>query len=195
MIYGYARVSSRGQERDGNSLEAQENMLLSRGCQRVFKEAYTGTKMERPVFQELVSLLQPGDTLMVAKLDRFARTVVEGVQVIQELVQRGVCVDIANMGRAENTPMGKLMVYMMLAFAEFERDTIMDRLNSGKEVKRSRGGKCEGRNRLDVPEFEKYLQKQKDGRMTVKECCKELGISRSTWYDRVKELEEVILCV
>ena len=132
---------------------------------------------------------------MVAKLDRFARTVVEGAQVIQELVQRGVCVDIANMGRAENTPMGKLMVYMMLAFAEFERDTIMDRLNSGKEVKRSRGGKCEGRNRLDVPEFEKYLQKQKDGRMTVKECCKELGISRSTWYDRVKELEEVILCV
>lgn len=186
MIYGYARVSSRGQERDGNSLEAQENMLLSRGCQKVFKEAYTGTKMERPVFQELVRLLQPGDTLMVAKLDRFARTVVEGAQVIQELVERGICVDIANMGRAENTPMGKLMVYMMLAFAEFERDTIMDRLNSGKEVKRSRGGKCEGRNKVPTPEFEKYLKKQKDGLMTVKECCEAMGISRSTWYDRVR---------
>ena len=188
MIYGYARVSTRGQERDGNSLEAQESALLARGCQKVFKEAYTGTKMERPVFDELLSLLQPGDTLMVMKLDRFARTVIEGAQTIQMLVDRGVAVDIANMGRAENTPMGKLMVYMMLAFAEFERDTIMERMNSGKAVKRQRGEKCEGRNQIELPDFEEYLELNRNGEMTVDECCATLGISRSTWYDRVRRL-------
>ena len=187
MIYGYARVSSRGQERDGNSLEGQEQTLLNRGCQAVYKEAYTGTKVDRPVFDELVKKLQPGDTLMVVKLDRFARTVVEGAKLIQTLVERGITVDIANMGRAENTPMGKLMVYMMLAFAEFERDTIMERLNDGKRVKREHGGKTEGRNRVEIEGFEDYVQKVKSGEMTVSECCNELGISRTTWYSRMRE--------
>ena len=188
MIYGYARVSSRGQERDGNSLEGQEQILLGRGCQVVYKEAYTGTKVDRPVFDELVQKLKPGDTLMVVKLDRFARTVVEGAKLIQSLVERGVTVDIANMGRAENTPMGKLMVYMMLAFAEFERDTIMERLNDGKRVKREHGGKTEGRNRVEIVGLEDYIRKTKSGEMTVSECCNELGISRTTWYSRLKEI-------
>ena len=187
MIYGYARVSSRGQERDGNSLEGQEQLLLGRGCQIVYKEAFTGTKVDRPVFDELVKKLQPGDTLMVAKLDRFARTVIEGAKLVQALVERGVTVDIANMGRAENTPMGKLMVYMMLAFAEFERDNIMERLNEGKRVKREHGGKCEGRNKIDIVRLSEYVEKNKNGEMTVDECCAELGISRSTWYSRMKE--------
>lgn len=187
MIYGYARVSSRGQERDGSSLESQERELLGRGCQVVYKEAFTGTKVDRPVFDELVNKLQPGDTLMVVKLDRFARTVLEGAKLVQELVARGVVVDIANMGRAENTPMGKLMVYMMLAFAEFERDTIMERLNTGKQIKRERGEKCAGRDKVEIERFDEYVEKNRKGEMTVTECCKELGISRSLWYSRLKE--------
>lgn len=188
MIYGYARVSSKGQERDGNSLESQEQLLKSRGCQEVYKEAFTGTKVDRPVFDDLVKRLQPGDTLMVVKLDRFARTVIEGAKLVQTLVERGIIVDIANMGRAENTPMGKLMVYMMLAFAEFERDTIVERMNDGKRIKREHGGKCEGRNRKEIVKLEEYIERNQRGEMTVDECCEELGISRSTWYSRVREI-------
>ena len=188
MIYGYARVSSRGQERDGSSLESQERELLNRGCQIVYKEAYTGTKVDRPVFDELVKKLQPGDALMVVKLDRFARTVLEGAKLVQELVGRGVIVDIANMGRAENTPMGKLMVYMMLAFAEFERDTIMERMNTGKQIKRERGEKCAGRDKVEIERFDEYVEKNRKGELTVTECCKELGISRTLWYSRLKEV-------
>lgn len=187
MIYGYARVSSRGQERDGNSLEGQEQALLARGCQVVYKETYTGTKVDRPVFNELIGRLRSGDTLMVMKLDRFARTVVEGTKLIQELIERGVTVDIANMGQASNTPMGKVMVGMMLLFAEFERDTIMERMNEGKRIKREHGGKCEGRNRLDISRLSEYIEKHKRGEKTVDECCAELGISRSTWYSRIRE--------
>ena len=188
MIYGYARVSSRGQERDGSSLESQERELIGRGCQVVYKEAFTGTKVDRPVFDELVNKLQPGDTLMVVKLDRFARTVLEGAKLVQELVARGVIVDIANMGRAENTPMGKLMVYMMLAFAEFERDTIMERMNSGKQIKRERGEKIAGRDRVEIENFDEYVEKNRNGEMTVTECCTALGISRTLWYSRMKEV-------
>ena len=190
MIIGYARVSTRGQERDGNSLEAQVRSLTERGCQKVYTEAYTGTTCDRPVFEKVIEQLQPGDTLMVMKLDRFARTVVEGAKTIQTLVEKGVTVDIANMGRAENTPMGKLMVYMLLAFAEFERDTIMERMNTGKAGKRAAGGKCEGRNKIAIADsdFQKIFQKQKEGLITVDEACQELGISRGTWYNRVKEV-------
>lgn len=188
MIYGYARVSSRGQERDGSSLESQERELLGRGCQVVYKEAFTGTKMNRPVFDELVAKLQPGDTLMVTKLDRFARTVVEGTLTMQELVKRGVIVDIINFGRVEDTPMGKFLVGIMLQVAELERSMIMERMNEGKRAKRERGEKCAGRDKIEIERFDEYVEKNRKGEMTVTECCKALGISRTLWYSRLKEV-------
>lgn len=188
MIYGYARISSKSQE-DGTSLDEQEKVLRERGCTEVYREVFTGTKVDRPVLDDLIGRMQSGDTLMVIKLDRFARTVVEGAKLIQELLDKGISVDVLNMGRLDNTPIGKLMTYMLLAIAEFERDTIMDRLNTGKAAKRRRGEKAEGRNRVQMDEdvFELYVEKQQAGEKTVQECCNELGISRGTWYNRVRE--------
>lgn len=74
MRYGYGRVSSKGQQRDGNSLEDQEKKLKAAGCDEIVLEAYTGMTMDRPKFTELINKLQSGDTLIVCKLDRFART-------------------------------------------------------------------------------------------------------------------------
>ena len=98
MIYGYARVSTAAQGRDGNSLEEQVSALEEYGCQKIVQEAYTGKTMERPEFQRLLMRLQSGDTLVVSKLDRFARTAIEGVQTVRELFERGVRVHILNMG-------------------------------------------------------------------------------------------------
>lgn len=188
MKYGYARVSSRGQQKYGNSLEAQEKTLLEHGCDIVCKEAFTGTKTDRPVFDEVLYKLQEGDTLMVTKLDRFARTAVEGVTLIQDLVNKGIIVEILNMGRADNTPVGKLMLQIMFAFAEFERDMIVERFTEGKEIARSKGKRTEGRRSKEIPDFQKFLKKQKDGQMTIKECCEILGISRTLWYNRVRKI-------
>ena len=74
MIYGYARVSTATQGRDGNSLEDQVSALTAYGCQEIIQEAYTGKTMERPAFQALLKRLSTGDTLVVTKLDRFARS-------------------------------------------------------------------------------------------------------------------------
>lgn len=116
MIYGYARVSTATQGRDGNSLEEQEATLRAYGCQEIVAEAFTGKTMERPKFQSLLERLQPNDTLVVCKLDRFARTAIEGVQTVRELFERGVNVHILNMGMVENTLTGNLIMTIMLAF-------------------------------------------------------------------------------
>ena len=76
MIYGYARVSTATKGRDGNSLEDQVAALEKYGCQKIVKEAFTGKTMDRPKFLRLLEELQEGDTLVVCKLDRFARTAI-----------------------------------------------------------------------------------------------------------------------
>ena len=90
--------------------------------------------MERPKFLELLERLEEGDTLVVCKLDRFARTAIEGVQTVRELFERGVRVHILNMGLVENTLTGNLILTVMLAFAEYERGMIVERTQTGKAV-------------------------------------------------------------
>lgn len=90
MIYGYARVSTISQCKNGNSLEEQTEALTAYGCDKIITETFTGKTTERPQFNELLQLLLPGDTLVVTKLDRFARTVIEGVLTVRTLFERGV---------------------------------------------------------------------------------------------------------
>ena len=119
MIYGYARVSTATQGRDGNSLEDQVAALEKYGCQKIVKEAFTGKTMDRPKFLRLLEELQEGDTLVVCKLDRFARTAIEGVQVVRELFERGIRVHILNMGLVENTLTGKCFSIQLTGFLGF----------------------------------------------------------------------------
>ena len=145
MIYGYARVSTVTQSRDGNSLEDQENALKEYGCQEIVTEAYSGKTMARPQFQHLLSKLVEGDTLVVTKLDRFARTTIEGVQTVQTLFNRGIKVHILNMGLVEDTNIGHLILTIMLAFAEYERSMIVERCTSGKAIAKQNPNFKEGR--------------------------------------------------
>lgn len=188
--YGYGRVSSKGQATNGNSLEDQEKKLRAAGCDIIILEAYTGTKMDRPKFTKLLEQLEPGDTLVVCKVDRFARTLREGLEVVEDLMARGIAVHILNIGLLEDTPNGRLMLHMWLAFAQFERDMIVERTSDGKAIARENNPNYkEGRKALVIPfEFEGYLNYVAEGNMSVVDACKELGISRSTWYKWVKEV-------
>ena len=145
MIYGYARVSTATQGRDGNSLEDQVNMLTAYGCTEIIQEAFSGKTMDRPQFSSLLDKLQAGDTLVVCKLDRFARTAIEGVQTVRDLFDRGVKVHILNIGLVENTLTGNLILTVMLAFAEYERGMIVERTQTGKAVARQNPSFKDGR--------------------------------------------------
>ena len=189
MIYGYARVSSVGQAKDGNSLEAQTAALLERGCEEIYAEAYTGTTTDRPELAKILGKIKKGDTLMVTKLDRFSRSAAEGVSLIQELHEKGIVIEILNMGRADNTPMGKLMVTMLLAFAEFEHDQIIERFATGKAVAKAHGKKTDGRYKKCPADFKRYYALQQKGEVSVEKACEELGICKATWYARAKEID------
>ena len=126
---GYGRVSTAGQARNGTSLAEQKKQLMAAGVaeEDIYLDAYTGTKMHRPQFDACMAALEPDDEFVVCKLDRFARTATEGTGIVRDLVERGIRVNVLNMGIADNTPMGKMMVTVMLAFAEYERDMIVER--------------------------------------------------------------------
>ncbi len=190
MIYGYARVSTKGQDKYGNGLEVQEKQLRDNGADMIFRESFTGTKKHRPELDKLLGVVKEGDTVVVTKLDRIARSTRDGLDIIDELLSKGVTINILNMGKFDTSPAGKLMRTVFLAFAEFERDMIIQRTEEGKAVCRENPEWREGRKALEVPDFQKFLKKQKDGQMTVGECCAALGISRSTWYRRVRQANE-----
>ena len=182
MIYGYARVSTKGQAKDGNSLEVQEQLLREQGATVIYKDSFTGTKKHRPEFDKLLSEISKGDTLVVTKLDRIARSTRNGLEIIDELLDREVSINILNMGKFDKSPSGKLMRTIFLAFAEFERDMIVERTTEGKNVARLREDYREGRPKKEIPDFEKIYEKQKDGKITVTDACRLLGISRTQWY-------------
>ena len=145
MIYGYARVSTKGQAKDGNSLEAQEKALRESGANEIYVDAFTGTKTDRPEFDKLMNKIQKGDTLIVTKLDRFARSMSQGSELVSDLIERGIKVYILNIGVMDNTPSSKLIRNVFFAFAEFERDMIVERTMEGKAIAKQNPDFREGR--------------------------------------------------
>ena len=144
MIYGYARVSTKGQAKDGNSLEAQEKALRESGANEIYVDAFTGTKTDRPEFDKLMNKIQKGDTLIVTKLDRFARSMSQGSELVSDLIERGIKVYILNIGVMDNTPSSKLIRNVFFAFAEFERDMIVERTMEGKAIAKQKADFREG---------------------------------------------------
>ncbi|KGA81425.1 resolvase [Lysinibacillus fusiformis] len=138
--HGYARVSTIAQD-----LESQIQLLESEGCTQIYKEKFTGTKTDRPVFNEVMELLTEGDTLVVTKLDRLARNTKEGIDVVEALFERGVRVHVLNVGLLENTTMGRFFLTTLLAVAEMERNLIIERTQEGKAIAKQREDFREGR--------------------------------------------------
>ena len=145
MIYGYCRVSTKGQAKDGNSLDAQKAAVREAGAEKIYLDAFTGTKAHRPELDKLLSEIQSGDKLIVTKLDRIARSATQGIELVSSLLDKGVTVHILNMGIMDNTPTGKLIRTIMLAFAEFERDMIVERTQEGKAIAKQNPDYKEGR--------------------------------------------------
>jgi DNA invertase Pin-like site-specific DNA recombinase len=187
MRYGYCRVSTKGQL-EGNSIEEQTNKIKE--CYpdaEIIIESYSGAK-ERPVFNELIEKLAANDLLVVTKLDRFCRTTKEGLQYIDKLMNKGVKIHILNMGLIEDTPMGRLIVTNLLAFAEFERAMIIERTQGGKAIAKQKDDFREGRPKI-------YGKKQIDHALglleshSYKQVEEITGISKSTLIRAKREIE------
>ena len=135
MVYGYARVSTKGQAKDGNSLEAQEKEILERyENAKIYKEAYTGTTTDRPIFNDIINQIKENDMIVVTKLDRLARNTVEGIQIVKEIFKKKASVHVLNVGLLEDTAMGQFFITTLLAVAELERNQIVERTQTGKAM-------------------------------------------------------------
>lgn len=179
MIFGYARVSTKSQAKDGNSLETQIDILKENGATEIYADSFTGTKTDRPEFNKLLEILKPGDTLMVTKLDRFARSMMQGSELVNELLKKGIKVNILNIGMMDNTPSSKLIRNIFFSFAEFERDMIMERTQEGKAIAKTKEGWKEGRPK-------KFTQKQIDHALSM------LTINGGSYsYSEVEEITNI----
>lgn len=194
MIYGYARVSTISQCKNGNSLEEQTEALTAYGCDKIITETFTGKTTERPQFNELLRLLLPGDTLVVTKLDRFARTVIEGVLTVRTLFERGVKVHILNIGLIENTLTGNLILTVFLAFAEFERGMIIERTQAGKAVARTQAGYHEGRPKKYTPAQINHALELLNSGNSYRQVEAMTGISKSTLVRAKRTKQHAKIC-
>ena len=180
MKFAYARVSTRKQFRDGNGLDEQIAKLKNVGFDELVVEEFSGATTKRPQLDALIQRLQTDDTLIVTKLDRFARSTAEGLSLINTLLARGVHVLILNMGLIDNSPIGKLITTILLAIAEFERDMIIERTQAGKEIARSKYGFREGRPPIDQKKKDFAVDLILNQHKTYREVTELTGLSKST---------------
>ena len=188
MIYGYARVSTLHQK-----LEPQIKQLVENGCDRknIFKEKKSGKNAERTELKNLLDILVPGDKVIVTKIDRIARNLKDGLNIVSQIREKGASIHLLDMGLIDETPMGNLIMSVLLSVAEFERSMILERQREGIEIAKAKG-LYKGRPMKYTeksPKLTHALELYKEGKLTVNEISDITGIGRATIYRKIKEFE------
>ena len=164
------------------NLDLQRDALKKYNCIRIFSESESGTKEDRPQLQELFNFIQPGNILVIWKLDRLARSLKHLVQIVNELDKKKIQLISDQENINTTTPTGRLTFHIFAAIAEFERDVIHSRTMAGLAAARARGRKG-GRPKKMTEKMIKKGQKLYDnGGLTVKEICESMEIDRGTFY-------------
>ena len=158
-LFGYARVSTRDQD-----LAAQDAELRAAGCAKVFKEKASGAKTDRPELVKVISRLEPGDVLVVTRLDRLARSTRDLLNVLDELAKRGAGFRSLKDAWADTTtPHGKLMLTVLGGLAEFERELIRARTGEGRKRAQERGVRFGRPRKLTPHQRDEALQRFRQG--------------------------------
>lgn len=186
MKIGYARVSTQDQ-----NLDRQLDNLRAAGCERIFNEKMTGTKSDRPELKTMLLTLRSGDILVIDSFSRLSRSTKDLLQLVEQLTNMGVHLVSLKENLDTTTATGKLMLTMLSALSQFERDLISERTIDGLKAARSRG-RCGGRPRLGSDKERKQAIAMYDANvMTNTEIAAKFGISLRTlsrWIsDRKKQ--------
>ncbi|MFE1829397.1 recombinase family protein [Streptomyces yangpuensis] len=178
-LIGYARVSTDDQE-----AQLQHDALTVAGCARIFTDKASGKSTDRPELTAALDYLRPGDTLCVWKLDRFARSLIDLVTLVDSLAARGIGFKVLTGALASidpNTPDGRLMLQVVGAMAEFERSLIKDRTRAGLDAARAQG-RTGGRPAVMDTDKLAAAKARRDKGESVTAIAKALGVSRATLY-------------
>lgn len=177
-IVGYARTSTLDQTA---GLKAQERDLSAAGCSRIFREQVSSVDIaRRDALAEAVAWLRPGDTLVVTKLDRLARSVAHLVEILEQLEAKGASLRILAMGIDTGTPTGKLMLTILGGVAEFERAIMLERQREGI-AKAKAEGRYKGRKPTARAKADEVLSLLAEG-VGATEIARRVGIGRASVY-------------
>jgi DNA invertase Pin-like site-specific DNA recombinase len=180
MQVGYARVSTQDQ-----NPELQLDALKAVGCEKIFEEKASGARRDRPELMAGLDYLRKGDTLVVWKLDRLARSLKQLIETIEMLEQRGIGFRSLTESIDTTTSGGRLIFHIFAALAEFERNIIRDRTTAGLDAARARGrvgGRPKALSEADLAAARALLA---DPAITTKQIAERLGVSLSTLYKHI----------
>lgn len=182
MIIGYARVSTAGQNLDG-----QCDNLRQAGCERIYSEKISGVKAQRPELERMLDALREGDTVIITELTRLGRSVKELFAIIERVHEAGASIkSLRETWLDTTTPQGNLLFTIFAGLSQFERDLIRQRTKSGLEAARARGRKG-GRPKVSSGKVETALKMYDSKLHTIEEITVATGISRATLYRAIEE--------
>ncbi|MEB6266918.1 recombinase family protein [Staphylococcus haemolyticus] len=186
MKIGYARVSTGLQ-----NLNLQEDRLNQYGCEKIFSDHISGAKSKRPGLDRAIEFARSGDTIVVWRLDRLGRNMEDLITLVNELNERGVSFHSLeeNITMDKSSSTGQLLFHLFAAFAEFERNLILERSSAGRIAARARGrygGRPEKLNKQDL----NLLKTLYDNGTPIKTIAEQWQVSRTTIYRYLNKLED-----
>ena len=173
MIVGYARVSTTDQ-----SLDVQMDELATHGCERIFQDQASGTNRVRAGLMEMMQFVREGDTIVVSRLDRFARSLTDLFQLLDELSRKGVAFQCVHQSIDTSSSTGKLTLAILGAVAEFENDIRRERQRAGIAKAKANGVYRGRRASIDSARVKEFVAQG----MTASAIASELGCHRQSVY-------------
>ena len=181
---GYIRVSTVEQ-----NIARQEVIMKKLDVEKIFIDKISGKNMERPMLKEMMDFVRSGDIVVVESISRFARNTRDLLELVDQLVVKGVQFVSMKEKIDTSTPSGKFMLTVFGAVAQLERDYILQRQKEGIAIAKA-NGKYHGRKKLQNDRFNEIYEKWKNNEMTAIQAMKLLNYSKTTFYRRVKEMKE-----
>jgi DNA invertase Pin-like site-specific DNA recombinase len=189
MKVGYARTSTHDQVA---GLEAQLRELEAGGCEKFFKEQVSSIAQSRPELAAALDFIREGDELVATKIDRLARSVADLLRIVEKVRAKGATLYIGNLGRINGDPMGSLLLNVLGAIAQFEREMMLERQREGIAKARA-DGKYKGRAPTARAKAAEVLQLSSEG-ISKAEIARRLRIGEASVYRILREKAELRGC-
>lgn len=184
MKMGYVRVSTEEQ-----NTARQEIMLRELGVDELFVDRASGKNADRPELNRMMNFVRRGDTVIVESISRFARNTRDLLDLVERLTEKQVEFVSRKEAIDTTTPTGKFMLTVFAAVAELEREYILQRQREGIAIAKQQG-KYRGRPPKAYPDFERIAARWQKGEITAVQAMKQLGMSKTRFYERVKRLKK-----
>ncbi len=184
MLVGYARVST-----DDQNLNLQRDALNQAGCEQIFEDQFSGVKAERPGLQQALTYARAGDTIVVWRLDRLSRSLKDLIEMVTLLESNSIGLKSLQEAIDTSSSSGKLIFHIFGALAEFERNLIRERTQTGLQAARARGRKGGRPKALDKDKQALAVKLYDEKKHTVDQICEMMGVSKPTLYKYIEAVK------